>query len=57
MERNQAKVYFTPYAPAVRTPVPGAMANAMSLREKRAENGVNSSVYDAATFTWDCRTG
>jgi len=57
VERNQLKVYFTPYAPAVRTPVPGAMANAMSLREKRAENGVNSSVYDAATFTWDCRTG
>ena len=30
VERNQSKVYFTPYAPAVRTPVPGAMANAMS---------------------------
>nr|AGC71220.1 hypothetical protein [uncultured bacterium A1Q1_fos_75] len=35
MERNQAKVYFTPYAPAVRTPVPGAMTNAMSWREKK----------------------
>ena len=54
VERNQFKVYFTPYAPAVRTPVPDAMANAMSCREKRAENGVNIGVYEAATFTRDC---
>ena len=54
VERNQSRVYFTPYAPSVRTPVPGAMANAMSWREKRAENGVNRGVYEAATFNRNC---
>ena len=50
VERNQSRVYFTPYAPSVRTPVPGAKANAMIYSEKRGENGVNSGVYEAAAF-------
>lgn len=54
MERNQAKVYFTPYAPAVRTPLTGANANVMSWSEKQAENGVYSAVYEGATFNRDC---
>lgn len=55
MERNQSRVYFTPYAPVVQTPVPGAMANAMSCREKQPENGVNSRVYETATFSLESK--
>ena len=40
VERNQSRVYFTPYAPAVRTPVPGVMANPMRWREKQTETAV-----------------